>query len=303
MNELSIPTSQSGEIVLYQPDENISLEVKLVSDTVWLSIDQMAQLFGRDRSVIGKHVRSVFSEGELTKESVWANFAYTAADGKTYMVDFYNLDMIISVGYRVKSKQGIVFRQWASGVLKEYLLRGYSINQQLLAMQRQVDLRFDEQQERIIQIEAQQQLHQQQIDFFIRTNQPPIEGIFFEGQIFDAYRFVEGLVQQAKKSIVLVDNYVDASVIDTLGQGRGGVDIAIYTEHVTAAISHAAELYNAQHPDQEVEVRACASRFHDRFLIIDDDVYHLGASVKDLGRWLFAFTRLGLDKSLILQQV
>ena len=140
MNDLSIPTSQSGEIVLYQPDENVSLEVKLMSDTVWLSIDQMAQLFGRDRSVIGKHVRSVFSEGELTKESVWANFAYTAADGKTYMVDFYNLDMIISVGYRVKSKQGIVFRQWANGVLKEYLLRGYSINQQLLAMQRQVDL-------------------------------------------------------------------------------------------------------------------------------------------------------------------
>ena len=303
MKDLSIPTSQAGEIILYQPNENISLEVKLMSDTVWLSIDQMAQLFGRDRSVIGKHVRSVFSEGELTKESVWANFAYTAADGKTYMVDFYNLDMIISVGYRVKSKQGIVFRQWASGVLKEYLLRGYSINQQLLAMQRQVDLRFDEQQERIIQIEAQQQLHQQQIDFFIRTNQPPIEGIFFEGQIFDAYRFVEGLVQQAKKSIVLVDNYVDASVIDTLGQGQGGVDIAIYTEHVTAAISHAAELYNAQHPDHEVRVKASASRFHDRFLIIDDDVYHLGASVKDLGRRLFAFTRLGLDKSLILQQL
>lgn len=176
MNELSIPTSQSGEIVLYQPDENISLEVKLVSDTVWLSIDQMAQLFGRDRSVIGKHVRSVFSEGELTKESVWANFAYTAADGKTYMVDFYNLDMIISVGYRVKSKQGIVFRQWANGVLKEYLLRGYAVNQQFAAMQRQVDMRLDEQQKRIMKIENRLQLQQQQIDFFIRTNQPPIEG-------------------------------------------------------------------------------------------------------------------------------
>ena len=302
MNDLSIPTSQSGEIVLYQPDENVSLEVKLMSDTVWLSIDQMAQLFGRDRSVIGKHVRSVFSEGELTKESVWANFAYTAADGKTYMVDFYNLDMIISVGYRVKSKQGIVFRQWANGVLKEYLLRGYSINQQLLAMQRQVDLRFDEQQERIIQIEAQQQLHRQQIDFFIRTNQPPIEGIFFEGQIFDAYRFVEELIKSARHGIVLIDNYIDASVIEVMGQRGASVKAEIYTETVSVAINHAATLYNAQHPDKKVEVRACTSRFHDRFLIIDDDVYHLGASVKDLGKRLFAFSRLGLDKSLILQQ-
>lgn len=303
MNELSIPTSQSGEIVLYQPDENISLEVKLVSDTVWLSIDQMAQLFGRDRSVIGKHVRSVFSEGELTKESVWANFAYTAADGKTYMVDFYNLDMIISVGYRVKSKQGIVFRQWANGVLKEYLLRGYAVNQQFAAMQRQVDMRLDEQQKRIMKIENRLQLQQQQIDFFIRTNQPPIEGVFFEGQIFDAYRFVEELIKSARHGIVLIDNYIDASVIDVLGNREAGVKAEIYTETVSVAISHAVTLYNAQHPDMKVEVRACASRFHDRFLIIDDDVYHLGASVKDLGKRLFAFSRLGLDKSIILQQL
>ena len=303
MNELSIPTSQSGEIVLYQPDENISLEVKLVSDTVWLSIDQMAQLFGRDRSVIGKHVRSVFSEGELTKESVWANFAYTAADDKTYRVDFYNLDMIISVGYRVKSKQGVVFRQWANGVLKEYLLRGYAVNQQFVAMQRQVDMRLDEQQERIMKIENRLQLQQQQIDFFIRTNQPPIEGVFFEGQIFDAYRFVEELIKSAQHGIVLIDNYIDASVIDVLGHRKAGVKAEIYTETVSVAISHAATLYNAQHPDMKVELRACASRFHDRFLIIDNDVYHLGASVKDLGKRLFAFSRLGLDKSIILQQL
>ena len=303
MNDLSIPTSQSGEIVLYQPDENVSLEVKLMSDTVWLSIDQMAQLFGRDRSVIGKHVRSVFSEGELTKESVWANFAYTAADGKTYMVDFYNLDMIISVGYRVKSKQGVVFRQWANGVLKEYLLRGYAVNQQFVAMQRQVDMRLDEQQGRIMKIENRLQLQQQQIDFFIRTNQPPIEGVFFEGQIFDAYRFVEELIKSARHGIVLVDNYIDASVIDVLGHRKAGVKAEIYTETVSVAISHAATLYNTQHPDMKVEVRACASRFHDRFLIIDDDVYHLGASVKDLGKRLFAFSRLGLDKSIILQQL
>ena len=139
--------------------------------------------------------------------------------------------------------------------------------------------------------------------FFIRTNQPPIEGVFFEGQIFDAYRFVEELIKSAQHGIVLIDNYIDASVIDVLGHREAGVKAEIYTETVSVAISHAATLYNAQYPDMKVEVRACASRFHDRFLIIDDDVYHLGASVKDLGKRLFAFSRLGLDKSIILQQL
>ena len=296
MNELSIQTYQSGEIVIYQPDENVRLDVRLEEDTVWLSQQQIADLFGTKRPAITKHLNNIFREGELEKDAVSSILEHTAADGKTYKTQFYNLDAILSVGYRVNSINATRFRIWANKVLKEYLLKGYAINTRLNLLEDRFECKI-QQHERLLQE------HQRQIEFFIRTNQPPIEGIFFEGQIFDAYRFVEGLVQQAKMSIVLVDNYVDASVIDTLGQGRGGIDVTIYTEHVTAAISHAVELYNAQHPDHEVEVRACASRFHDHFLIIDDDVYHLGASVKDLGRRLFAFTRLGLDKSLILQQV
>ena len=294
MDELTTIIS-SGEIVLYQPDNMTNLEVRIdvEHNTVWLAQAQMSQLFGRDISVISRHIRKIFEEGELDRESNLQKMQFPNSDKP---IEFYDLDVIISVGYRVHSPQGIAFRRWATSILKDYLLRGSTISRQLVAIQERTDERF-------LKVEKQLNEHQQQIEFFIRTNQPPIEGIFFEGQIFDAYCFVEGLVQQAKKSIVLVDNYIDASVIDTLGQGQGGVDVAIYTEHVTAAISHAAELYNAQHPDHEVRVKASASRFHDRFLIIDDDVYHLGASVKDLGRRLFAFTRLGLDKSLILQQV
>ena len=211
-------------------------------------------------------------------------------------MSFYNLDVIISVGYRVKSQRGTRFRQWANGVLKDYLLKGYSINDKLIQMEDRID-------RRLMQHEKQLQDQQQQIDFFIRTNQPPIEGVFFDGQIFDAYRFVEELIKTARHGIVLIDNYIDASVIDVLGHRKAGVKAEIYTETVSAAISHASTLYNAQHPDMKVEVCACASRFHDRFLIIDDDVYHLGASVKDLGKRLFAFSRLGLDKSIILQQL
>ena len=299
MKELSNQTTPSGEIVIYQPDENMSLDVRLEEDTVWLSQQQMTMLFQTTKQNVSLHINNIFKEGELLKEATVKDYLTVQSEGGrkvNRIVSFYNLDVIISVGYRVKSLRGTQFRQWANKVLKEYLLKGYAINTRLNQLENRFECKF-QQHERLLQE------HQQQIDFFIRTNQPPIEGIFFEGQIFDAYRFVEGLVQQAKKSIVLVDNYVDASVIGTLGQRRGGVDVAIYTEHVTAAISHAAELYNAQHPDHEVRVKASASRFHDRFLIIDDDVYHLGASVKDLGRRLFAFTRLGLDKSLILQQL
>lgn len=299
MNELSIPTSQSGEIVLYQPDENVRLEVRIAEETVWLSQQQMTILFQTTKQNVSLHINNIFKEGELRKEATVKDYLTVQSEGErkvNRMVSFYNLDVIISVGYRVKSQRGTRFRQWANGVLKDYLLKGYSINDKLIQMEDRID-------RRLMQHEKQLQEQQQQIDFFIRTNQPPIEGVFFEGQIFDAYRFVEELIKSARHGIVLVDNYIDASVIDVLGHRKAGVKAEIYTETVNAAISHAATLYNAQHPDMKVEVHACASRFHDRFLIIDDDVYHLGASVKDLGKRLFAFSRLGLDKSIILQQL
>lgn len=299
MNELSIPTSQSGEIVLYQPDENVRLEVRIEEDTAWLSQQQMTILFQTTKQNVSLHINNIFKEGELRKEATVKDYLTVQFEGErkvNRIVSFYNLDVIISVGYRVKSQRGTRFRQWANGVLKDYLLKGYSINDKLIQMEDRID-------RRLMQHEKQLQLQQQQIDFFIRTNQPPIEGVFFEGQIFDAYRFVEELIKTARHGIVLIDNYIDASVIDVLGHRKAGVKAEIYTETVSTTISHAATLYNAQHPDMKVEVRACASRFHDRFLIIDDDVYHLGASVKDLGKRLFAFSRLGFDKSIILQQL
>ena len=179
-----------GEIILYQPDNEVRLEVRLGDETVWLSIEEMSQLFGRDISVVGKHIRNVFKEGELLKESVWAKFAYTASDGKTYQVDYYNLDVIISVGYRVKSHRGTQFRQWANKVLKEYLLKGHAVNCRL----EQIDTRLQKH-------ERQIEYLTDKVDFFVRTSLPPVEGIFYDDQIFDAYKFATDLIRSAKKSI------------------------------------------------------------------------------------------------------
>lgn len=268
-----------GEIILYQPDNEVKLEVRLENETVWLSIDEMAHLFGRDISVIGKHVRNVFKEGELVKDSVWAKFAYTASDGKTYQVDYYNLDVIISVGYRVKSVRGTQFRQWANKVLKEYLLKGYSVNRRLSELEHTV---------------AE---HSKKIDFFVRTSLPPVEGVFYDGQLFDAYKFAIDLIRQAKQSIVLIDNYVDDSVLLMLSKRNEGVSAVVYTRKVCEQLRLDLERLGKQYPP--VEVRTC-TKCHDRFLILDDkDVYHIGASLKDLGKKIFAFSKLDLPATVI----
>ena len=268
-----------GEIILYQPDETIKLEVRLENETVWLSINEMSQLFDRDISVIGKHIRNIFKEGELVKESVWAKFAYTASDSKVYQIDYYNLDVIISVGYRVKSKRGTQFRQWASKVLKEYLLNGYSINRRLLDLEHTV---------------AE---HSQKIDFFIRTSLPPIEGIFYKGELFDAYKFVTDLIRSAKKSLLLIDNYVDESVLLMLSKRNKGVEATIYTPKMNAQLQLDLDKHNSQYSPIQIHVyKEC----HDRFLIIDDmEVYHIGASLKDLGKKMFAFSKLDIPTSAI----
>ena len=238
MNGLSIPTSQSGEIVLYQPDENVRLEVRIEEDTVWLSQQQMTILFQTTKQNVSLHINNIFKEGELRKEATIKDYLTVQSEGVrkvNRILSFYNLDVIISVGYRVKSQRGTRFRQWANGVLKDYLLKGYSINDKLIQMEDRID-------RRLMQHEKQLQDQQQQIDFFIRTNQPPIEGVFFEGQIFDAYRFVEELIKSARHGIVLIDNYIDASVIDVLGHRKAGVKAEIYTETVSTTISHAATL-------------------------------------------------------------
>ena len=279
-----------GEIILYQPDKEVKLEVRLENETVWLSIDEMSQLFGRDISVIGKHIRNIFKEGELVKDSVWAKFAYTASDGKIYQVDYYNLDVIISVGYRVKSQRGTQFRQWANKVLKEYLLRGYSINQRLKDLEEKVDAK-------LVQHERQLDYLTDKVDFFVRTSLPPVEGIFYNGQIFDAYKFAADLIRTAKKSILLIDNYVDESVLLMLSKRGIGVTATIYTHTISNQLNLDIQKHNSQYPRIEVKTyKQC----HDRFLIIDDtDVYHIGASLKDLGKKMFAFSKLDIPSKAI----
>lgn len=279
-----------GEIILYQLEETVRLEVRLENETVWLSIDEMSQLFGRDISVIGKHIRNLFKEKELTKEAVWAKFAHTASDGKSYQVDYYNLDVIISVGYRVKSHRGTRFRQWANKVLKDYLLKGYSINQRLEHLEAKIDSKLQNHDRQIESLANK-------VDFFVRTSLPPVEGIFCDGQIFDAYKFAADLIRSAQKTIILVDNYVDDSVLFMLGKRKIKVSVVIYTRRISPMFQLDMTKYNSQYPP--IDIRIC-EKIHDRFLIIDDtEVYHIGASLKDLGKKMFAFSKLDIPAKVI----
>ena len=279
---------QKGEIILYQPDETVRLEVRLEDDTVWLTTNQMAALFDREESNIRRHVINVFKEGELERDN---NVHFLHVNGVKKPVPFYTLDVIISVGYRVKSQRGTKFRQWANKVIKDYLLRGYAFNQRLLQIEERIDARLDAhtqtEQQRFMQIESTLADHQEKIDFFVRTNQPPVEGIFFDGQIFDAYRFVNDLIRKAQRSIVLIDNYVDDTVLAMLDKRADGVTATIYTQHVSQQLQLDIDRHNAQYDPIVVEH---FNRAHDRFLLIDDEVYHIGASLKDLGKKWFAFT-------------
>ncbi len=280
---------KQGEIVLYQPDETVRLEVRLDEDTVWLNRQQLAMLFGRDVKTIGKHVANALKE-ELSGMAVVAKFATTASDGKTYQVEYYNLDMILSVGYRVKSRRGVEFRQWANKVLKEYLLKGYAINRRLADLESRVDAKFLRHEQRLDRIE-------EKVDFFVRTSLPPVEGVFYSGQIFDAYMFVSGLIKSANKTVVLIDNYIDESVLMMLGKRNPGVTALIYTRKADRQLQLDIEKYNSQYePVQVVECRDC----HDRFMIVDGVVYHIGASLKDLGKKLFAFSKLEIPAAAIM---
>ena len=279
MNSKIVPQDmeQQGEIILYQPDETVRIEVRLGDETVWLTQQQMAELFDKDRTVIGRHIRNIYKEEELAKDITCAKFAHMGLDGdQQYEYTAYNLDVIISVGYRVKSKRGTKFRQWANKVLKDYLLRGHAINNRFQALEKQV-----------AEQGSQLQVVKEKIDFFVRTSLPPVEGIFYDGQIFDAYRFVNDLIRKAQRSIVLIDNYVDDTVLTMLDKRASNVSATIYTRHVGQELQLDIDRHNAQYAPIVVEH---FNRAHDRFLLIDDDVYHIGASLKDLGKRWFAFT-------------
>jgi len=263
---------QTGEIVMYQPDETIRLEVRMDHETVWLTQAQMAELFQTDRTSIVRHVNNIYKTGELEQESTCAKIAQVQIEGKRTikrMILYFNLDMIISVGYRVNSKRGVKFRQWANSVLKDYLLKGYVVNQRIAALEHQVSDLKDK------------------VNFFVRTSLPPVEGIFFDGQIFDAYRFVSDLIRKAKQSVVLIDNYVDDTVLSLLDKRQEGVEAIVYTKSVSEQLQLDIKRHNEQYTPIEVQQ---FNKAHDRFLLIDDEVYHIGASIKDLGKKWFAFT-------------
>ena len=271
---------EKGEIILYQPNETIKLEVRLEEESVWLTRHQLALLFNRDVKTIGKHINNALRE-ELDGIPVVAKFATTATDGKRYNTEHYNLDMILSVGYRVKSNRGIEFRRWANQVLKDYLLKGYSINHRLQALERTV---AD---------------HSQKIDFFVRTALPPIEGVFYNGQIFDAYKFATDLIKSAKHSLVLIDNYVDETTLLMLSKRNEGVTATIYTAKISQQLQLDIEKHNDQYPP--IQIRTYKES-HDRFLLIDGkEVYHIGASLKDLGKKLFAFSKMNESAELFIK--
>jgi len=274
---------EKAEIIIYkESDSDFQIEVRLEDETVWLNRQQLSDLFNRDIKTIGKHINNALRE-ELKSIPVVAKFATTASDGKTYQVEHYNLDMILSVGYRVKSQRGILFRRWANTVLKEYLLKGHVY-----------DHRFEKIEKKLFE-------HDQKFDLIINTGLKPNEGIFFDGQIFDAWHFVSGLIKEAKQSIVLIDNYVDESVLLLMAKRKAGVSASIFTGTITKQLEADIQKHNAQYPPIQVK---SFTRSHDRFLIIDQkDVYHIGASLKDLGKRWFAFSKINLNPDDIINRL
>ncbi|MCE9046981.1 virulence RhuM family protein [Bacteroides fragilis] len=287
---------EKGEIILYHPDEELKLEVRLEGETVWLNRQQLSILFDRDVKTIGKHVNNALKE-ELAGLATVAKFATVQNEGGrtvTRQVEYYNLDMILSVGYRVKSQRGIELRRWSNGVLKEYLLKGYAINQRIEHLENKMDSKFIVHDRQLKELASK-------VDFFVRTSLPPVEGVFFNGQIFDAYVFATNLIRSAKKSLLLIDNYIDESVLLMLAKRNSGASATIFTGRITAQLQLDLDKHNDQYPPINIRTYANA---HDRFIIIDEtEVYHIGASLKDLGKKLFAFTKMNMPASVIMNSL
>jgi hypothetical protein len=269
-----------GEIVLYQPDNALKLEVLVEDETVWLTQVQMAELFQITKQNVSLHINNAFSEGEFDQEQCVKEYLTDLADGRKFRIKHYNLDVIISVGYRVRSHRGTAFRRWATKILKEYILKGYAVNQ-----------RFERLEDRLATTEKK-------IEFFVNAALPPVQGVFFEGQIFDAYTFVSDLIKSAKSSIILTDNYVDETVLVLLSKRMPKVNAEIYTRQISPQL----QLDLAKHNEQYEPIRIHeSSRFHDRFLIIDNTVYHIGASLKDVGKKMFAFSRMEINATEVMK--
>ena len=290
--EVSPP--QKNEIVVYQPDETLRLDVRLEDETVWLTQSQMGTLFGCTTRNVRLHLENIYACGELTSEATRKDFFLVRQEGARRvrrMVTCYNLDAIISVGYRVNSVLGVRFRQWATTVLKEYLLRGYSVNSRLNLIEDKTDRRFAEHDRRLTAME-------EKVDFFVRTQTPPLQGVFYDGQLWDARAFVDKLVKSARKSLLLVDNWATVETLDMLAAKQKDVAVTVVTsDHRDRKGNPRPKIlpadiakFNAQYPSLSVSFR---ENFHDRFLVVDDrELYLIGASLKDLGKKCFGFTRM-----------
>ena len=284
--------NETNEIIIYQPDDTLKLDVRVEDETVWLNQIQMAELFQATKQNISLHISNIYKDGELDVASTVKDYLTVQTEGKRKVkrqIYYYNLDVIISVGYRVKSLRGIQFRQWANKVLKDYLLRGYSVNQRLMQLEDRIDRRLSDQDRHFVEQDGKIEALRKDVDFFVRTSLPPKEGIFFDGQIFDAYAFVADLIRKAKRRIAVIDSYVDDSVLVQLSKRAPGVKVDIYDGKISDRLRQDVARHNAQSPGVTLHAY---NKAHDRFLIVDEEVCHIGASLKDLGKKLFAFSRM-----------
>ena len=285
--------NQEG-VVIYRTDDNtLQLEVQVSDDTVWLTQQQMSMLFNTSRNNITLHIGNIFKEHELERDSVCKESLLTAQDGKTYRTKFYNLDVIISVGYRVKSQTGTRFRQWATKILRDYTLRGYAVNQRILAVEERVDNRLMSHERRLEAVE-------EKIDFFVRTNMPPVEQIFFEGEFFEARVLLEKLIKTASNRVIIIDPYIDAATFEMLDVRGKGVTADIYSDGEYKSIRDA---HNASKGKQPINTHKWSKSSHDRWIIIDDTLYHCGHSVKDLGKKLSAIMKMDWNPDVVLKEV
>ena len=292
------PVTDDSQIVLYQPDDSIRLEVKLDQDTVWLTQAQMTELFRTTRNNITMHIRNIFKEKELDEKSVCKETLHTAADGKRYRTKIYNLDVIISVGYRVKSPIGTRFRQWANAVIKQYLLQGYSVNRHLIALQENMD-------KRMTNIEDVQAKQQQQLDFFIRTSTPPAEMVFFEGDFYTARVALENLIRTANHRVIIIDGYVSSLTLSSvLDVRKPEVSATVYTVGIGQGMQRLMDEHDRLFPDNHIDIRKWKNESHDRWLIIDDSLYHCGHSLNaNGGHKISAITLMGTSPEVILSEV
>lgn len=296
-NELALYNPSDKNVVVYQSEDGtLQLDVQLSDDTVWLSQQQMATLFNVKENNITYHIKGVYKMHELEPEATTQKIRVVRLEGNrrvTRTIDFYNLDMIISVGYRVNSANATQFRRWATRILKEYMLRGYAVNQQLIHLEEQVDRRFRA-------IESELHEHKEKIDFFVRTNQAPVEQVFFGGEFFAARVLLEKLVKTAKNRVIIIDAYVDAATFEILDVRAKNVAATIYCGKDLSSLRDA---HNATIGVEPIDTYVWTNPSHDRWLIIDEQLYHCGHSLKDMGKKLSAISLMGIPAQTIIDQI